>query len=58
MYPDIMVMPMREELTLPDAKQTALLRQVTDAFIKARLLTANEYATAVHEISSSGFRGG
>jgi len=33
-----------EELTLPDAKQTALLREVTDTFIKARLLTANEYA--------------
>ncbi len=32
------------ELTLPDVKQTALLQDVTDAFIKARLLTANEHA--------------
>jgi serine/threonine protein kinase len=32
------------ELSLTDAKQTALLREVTDAFIEARLLTTSEHA--------------
>jgi serine/threonine protein kinase len=32
------------ELSLADAKQTALLREVTDTFIEARLLTTNEHA--------------
>ncbi len=32
------------ELSLPDAKQTAIIRDVTDAFITARLLTTNEIA--------------
>ena len=32
------------ELSLPDAKQTARLQEVTDTFIAARLLTTNEFA--------------
>jgi serine/threonine protein kinase/type II secretory pathway predicted ATPase ExeA len=32
------------ELSLPDAKQTAILQEVTDTFIAARLLTTNELA--------------
>ena len=32
------------ELVLPDAKQTAIMREAADAFIAARLLTTNEVA--------------
>jgi hypothetical protein len=40
------------ELSLPDPKQTTILREVADAFIAARLLTANEIAgTSTVEVS-------
>jgi TIR domain len=40
------------ELSLPDPQQTALLRQVADAFVAARLLTTNEVAgTTTIEVS-------
>jgi predicted outer membrane repeat protein len=40
------------ELSLPDAKQTATIHQVLDAFVAARLLTTNEFAgTTTVEIS-------
>jgi WD40 repeat protein len=34
----------QSELTLPDVQQTALLREVANAFVDARLLTTSEYA--------------
>ncbi|GHO90165.1 hypothetical protein KSF_002130 [Reticulibacter mediterranei] len=41
-----------EELTLPDARQTALLQDVASTFITARLLTASEQAgTTTVEVS-------
>ncbi|HZU02480.1 MAG TPA: choice-of-anchor Q domain-containing protein, partial [Ktedonobacteraceae bacterium] len=40
------------ELSLPDAKQTATIHQVLDAFVAARLLTTDEFAgTTTVEIS-------
>jgi hypothetical protein len=40
------------ELSLPDAKQTTIIKEATDAFIAARLLTTNELAgTTTVEVS-------
>lgn len=40
------------EISLPDAKQTTIIREVADAFVSARLLTTNEIAgTTTVEVS-------